>query len=102
MENHSFSQIIGSADAPASRRIAPTASRTRRTSLPTASPRRASPGAPQVPTLVIADGVPKGFRSEVAYTHYSLLRTIESAWSLAPLTANDAAASPMADFFPAA
>jgi phosphatidylinositol-3-phosphatase len=59
-----------------------------------------SPGN-QVPTLVIADGVPKGFRSDVAYTHYSLLRTIESAWSLAPLTANDAAASPMADFFPA-
>jgi phosphatidylinositol-3-phosphatase len=55
----------------------------------------------QVPTLVIADGVPKGFRSDVAYTHYSLLRTIESAWNLAPLTANDAAASPMADFFPA-
>jgi len=33
--------------------------------------------------------VPKGFRSDVAYTHYSLLRTIESAWNLAPLTAND-------------
>ena len=45
--------------------------------------------------------MPKGFRSDVAYTHYSLLRTIESAWNLAPLTANDAAASPMADFFPA-
>src|SRR5882762_6370930 len=58
-----------------------------------------SPGN-QVPTLVIADRVPKGFRSDVACTHYSLLRTIESAWNLAPLTANDAA-SPMADFFPA-
>ena len=55
----------------------------------------------QVPALVIAGGVPKGLRSDVAYTHYSLLRTIESAWNLAPLTANDAAASPMADFFPA-
>ena len=54
----------------------------------------------QVPTLVIADGVPKGFRSQIAYNHYSLLRTIEVAWNLAPLTANDAAASPMADFFP--
>jgi len=37
-----------------------------------------SPGN-QVPTLVIAGRVPKGFRSDVAYTHYSLLRTIESA-----------------------
>ena len=59
-----------------------------------------SPGN-QVATLVIADGVPKGFQSRVAYNHYSLLRTIETAWNLAPLTANDAAASPMSDFFPA-
>ena len=61
-----------------------------------------SPGpGNQVATLVIADGVPKGFQSRVAYNHYSLLRTIEIAWNLAPLTANDAAASPMSDFFPA-
>jgi hypothetical protein len=53
----------------------------------------------QVTTLVIAQGVPKGFTSQVAYNHYSLLRTIESAWNLAPLTANDAAATPMSDFF---
>jgi phospholipase C len=33
--------------------------------------------------------------SSTPYTHYSLLRTIESAWSLAPLTANDANAQPM-------
>jgi acid phosphatase len=59
-----------------------------------------SPGN-QIPTLVIANGVPKGFKSQVPYNHYSLLRTIESAWNLAPLTANDAAATPMADFFPA-
>jgi phosphatidylinositol-3-phosphatase len=54
----------------------------------------------RVATLVIADGVPKGFQSRVAYNHYSLLRTIETAWNLAPLTTNDAAASPMSDFFP--
>jgi hypothetical protein len=35
----------------------------------------------------------------VAYNHYSLLRTIELAWGLAPLTANDAAAAAMDDFF---
>ena len=55
----------------------------------------------QVATLVVAAGVPKGFRSHVPYTHYSLLHTIESAWNLLPLTANDAGASPMTDFFPA-
>jgi hypothetical protein len=38
----------------------------------------------------------------VAYTHYSLLKTVEWAWGLAPLTANDTAAQPMADFFGAA
>ena len=54
----------------------------------------------QVATLVIADGVPPGFRSAVAYSHYSLLRTIELAWGLAPLTANDAGATVMSDFFP--
>ena len=53
----------------------------------------------QVATLVIADGVPPGFRSAVAYSHYSLLRTIELAWGLAPLTANDAGATVMSDFF---
>jgi Phosphoesterase family len=54
----------------------------------------------QVATLVIADGVPAGFQSAVAYNHYSLLRTIELAWGLAPLTANDAGATVMSDFFP--
>ena len=59
-----------------------------------------SPGN-EVPALVIADGVPKGFQSQVAYNHYSLLRTIEVAWGLSPLTANDAGAAVMSDFFPA-
>jgi acid phosphatase len=58
-----------------------------------------SPGN-QVATLVIAQGVPAGFKSQVPYSHYSLLRTIETAWGLAPLTANDAAATAMSDFFP--
>jgi hypothetical protein len=56
----------------------------------------------QVATLVIANQVPAGFRSAVAYNHYSLLRTIEVAWGLAPLTTNDAAANVMSDFFGAA
>jgi hypothetical protein len=41
--------------------------------------------------------VPAGFKLQVPY---SLLRTIETAWGLAPLTANDAAATAMSDFFP--
>ena len=53
----------------------------------------------QVANLVISKSVPAGFRSNVAYTHYSLLRTIEDAWGLAPLTANDGNASAMGDFF---
>ena len=53
----------------------------------------------QVATLVIATGVPAGFRSAVAYNHYSLLRTTELAWDLTPLTANDASATVMSDFF---
>lgn len=52
-----------------------------------------------VATLVIAKSVPVGFRSGVRYTHYSLLRTVESAWGLSPLTGNDGGASPMSDFF---
>jgi acid phosphatase len=53
----------------------------------------------QVATTVIADQVPQGFRSAVAYNHYSLLRTVEVACGLDPLTANDAQATVMSDFF---
>jgi phosphatidylinositol-3-phosphatase len=53
----------------------------------------------QVATIVVADQVPAGFRSAVRYDHYSLLKTIEVAWGLAPLTSNDAAAAEMSDFF---
>jgi len=59
-----------------------------------------SPGN-QIATLVIADDIPPGYISQVPYNHYSLLRTIEESWGLAPLTGNDAAAVPMSDFFPA-
>jgi hypothetical protein len=45
--------------------------------------------------------MPAGYRSQIPYNHYSLLRTIETAWGLAPLTANDAGAAVMSDFFPA-
>jgi hypothetical protein len=53
----------------------------------------------QVATLVISKSTPAGFRSNVGYTHYSLLKTIEAAWGLSPLTSNDGNASAMSDFF---
>lgn len=53
----------------------------------------------QVPTLVINKGGTAGFRSSVHYDHYSLLKTVESAWGLTSLTSNDANAVPMSDFF---
>ena len=56
-------------------------------------------GGNRVATLVIGKGVPAGFRSGVSYDHYSLLKTVETAWGLPPLTSNDAQASPMSDFF---
>jgi hypothetical protein len=59
-------------------------------------------GDNRVATILAAEGVvPPGFQSQAAYNHYSLLRTVEAAWDLAPLTANDAQAAVMADFFPA-
>jgi len=53
----------------------------------------------QVATVVIGPSVTAGYQSLAAYNHYSLLKTIESAWNLSPLTANDGTANPMADFF---
>jgi phosphatidylinositol-3-phosphatase len=35
------------------------------------------------------------YTTATPYTHYSLLRTVESVWDLPPLTRNDAAATPM-------
>jgi phosphatidylinositol-3-phosphatase len=52
-----------------------------------------------VATLVIARDVKPGFRSDRPYDHYSLLRTMEEALGLQPLTANDATASVLSDFF---
>ena len=53
-----------------------------------------------IATLVISPLVPAGFRSNVGYSHYSLLRTIETAWGLAPLGKAACNCSPtMADFF---
>lgn len=56
----------------------------------------------RIATLVISPLVQPGFRSNIAYDHYSLLRTIEAAWGLPPLGKANCACSPtMADFFTA-
>jgi YVTN family beta-propeller protein len=56
--------------------------------------------AQRVPTLLLASqGVRQGFVSPQRYTHYSLLRTIEGALGLQPLTANDRFADPINDVF---
>ncbi len=53
----------------------------------------------KVTTILIGSGVKQGFSSNAAYTHYSLLKTIDTAWNLSALTANDSNAESMNDFF---
>src|SRR5205814_10506675 len=52
-----------------------------------------------IATVIIAKSVTPGFKSSTVYNHYSLLKTVEQAWGLAPLTANDRNALSMAEFF---
>jgi phosphatidylinositol-3-phosphatase len=55
----------------------------------------------RITTLVVSPLIVQpGFRSDVPYTHYSLLRTIEAAWKLPLLAkANCDCSAPMGDFF---
>ena len=54
----------------------------------------------RIATLVISPLGRAGSSSDVQYTHYSLLRTIEAAWQLPLLgQANCDCALPMSDFF---
>ncbi len=55
-------------------------------------------GSNRVATILAGSGVRQGFQSATTYDHYSLLRTVESLWGLAPLAAGDGAAAPMTDF----
>ena len=50
-----------------------------------------------VATVLAGPAARPGARSGRPYTHYSLLRTIEDAWHLAPLAKGDRAAAPMTD-----
>lgn len=51
----------------------------------------------QIYTVVLGDSVIAGARSNKAYTHYSILKTIEEAFALGTLNKNDAAASAISD-----
>jgi hypothetical protein len=55
-------------------------------------------GGGGVPLIVISTRVAKGFRSAIAYNHYSLLRTIEDAWGMECLN-HACAASNLSEFF---
>lgn len=50
-----------------------------------------------VVTVFAGPAARRGVGSSVAYTHYSLLRTIGAVWGLDPLTGNDAGAPVMSD-----
>ena len=53
-------------------------------------------------TMVISPLAKPAYQSQIAYDHYSLLRTIEQAWGMPLLgKANCECSQPMADFFPA-
>jgi phospholipase C len=56
-----------------------------------------SDGDNQVATVFAGPAARQGFTSDAAYTHYSLLHTIEEAWGLQPLTDNDRSAPSMAE-----
>jgi hypothetical protein len=55
--------------------------------------------ANRVPLILAGPQVKPGYVSHTPANHYSLLRTIETAWNLPPLTVNDAAAQPISDPF---
>lgn len=56
-------------------------------------------GSSNVATIITGTGVKTGYSSNDYYTHYSLLRTIEDSWGLAPMTNNDRNASAITDVF---
>lgn len=51
----------------------------------------------KVAAIFAGSAAKSGYRSDVSYNHYALLRTIENAWGMAPLAENDKAAPAMSD-----
>ncbi|HVH16112.1 MAG TPA: alkaline phosphatase family protein [Candidatus Angelobacter sp.] len=51
-------------------------------------------------TAILAGPMVKtGYKSTLPYSHYSMVRTIEAAWTLPTITAYDSTATPMTEFF---
>jgi phospholipase C len=53
----------------------------------------------KVPIIMLGSGVKKNYSAATRYDHFSLLKTIESAWQLTPLSSNDRNATVMSEFF---
>src|SRR5207302_1256538 len=58
-----------------------------------------SSGNNRVDLVVAGPNAVRGQVSSVAYNHYSILSTVESAWGLAALNSNDSTATNLASFF---
>lgn len=56
-------------------------------------------GSNRVATIIVGDQVPMGLRSMTPHSHYSLLRTLQDAWSL-PCLEKSCAANTLGEFFP--
>lgn len=56
-------------------------------------------GSNHVPALFLGSAITAGTSTDNAYTHYSLLHTLELAFGLQPLTANDGEAPPITDIW---
>jgi acid phosphatase len=56
-------------------------------------------GNNRVDLVVAGPQVTRGIVSNVPLNHYSILSTLESAWNLAALNANDSTATPLTSFF---
>ncbi|MCL4338671.1 alkaline phosphatase family protein [Patescibacteria group bacterium] len=53
----------------------------------------------KVAAIFIGSGIKKGYVSQIYYTHYSLLHTIENLWGLSPLTENVSQSAVISDVF---
>jgi phosphatidylinositol-3-phosphatase len=56
-------------------------------------------GGGQVPCILVSPFAKAGYVSNVEYTHYSLLSTVEGIFGLGNLGRNDSTAAPMSDLF---
>jgi hypothetical protein len=59
----------------------------------------AANGDGPIPFLALGQGVKRGYRNEIRYTHSSLLRTLEEIFGVGPLLGNAASANDLRDLF---